>query len=142
MIQLMEVSKKRMNDLHTFVAEEKHDFFLFNQTLEHVYNPFMVVKNIAKNLVEGGYVFTSVPTINIPHATPFNFSMWYPMGLATLFKSAGFEVLEIGQWGNVTYISKIVLMHIVGQMYMKLEPKMRKEMLYNVGYWQESYNFK
>ena len=101
------VSKKKNNDLHTFVASEKHDFFVFNQTLEHVYNPFLVVENICKNIIKGGYVFTSVPTINIPHDTPFNFSMWYPMGLAILFISAGFEVVEIGQWGNATYITQL-----------------------------------
>jgi len=106
-----DITKKKNNDLHTFVALEKHDFFLFNQTLEHVYNPYMVVENINKNLVKGGYVFTSVPTINIPHDTPFNFSMWYPMGLAILFKSAGFEIIEMGQWGNIRYITKIFTTH-------------------------------
>ncbi len=105
------VSEKKENDLHTFIAKEKHDFFLFNQTLEHVYNPFMVVENIYKNIANGGYVFTSVPTINIPHDTPFNFSMWYPMGLAILFKSAGFEVVEMGQWGNESYITEIFKTH-------------------------------
>lgn len=106
-----EVSKKKNNDLHTFVASSKHDFFLFNQTLEHVYNPYKVVENIYNNLETGGCVFTSVPTINIPHDTPFNFSMWYPMGLALLFKSAGFEILEIGQWGNFNYINKLFSSH-------------------------------
>ena len=71
----------------------------------------MVVENIHRNLIKGGYVFTSVPTINIPHSTPFNFSMWYPMGLAILFKSAGFEVVEMGQWGNKTYITELFTTH-------------------------------
>lgn len=75
------------NDLHTFVAKEKHDFFIFNQTLEHVYNPFLVIQNISQNILKGGYVFTSVPTVNIPHQTPFNFYNHYPMGLAMLFSS-------------------------------------------------------
>ena len=37
--------------------------------------------------------------------------MWYPMGLAILFKSAGFEVVEMGQWGNKTYITKLFTTH-------------------------------
>lgn len=61
------------------MTEEKHDFFMFHQTLEHVYNPWVVVENIGKNVSSGGYVFTSVPTINIPHSTPFHFTGIYPM---------------------------------------------------------------
>jgi hypothetical protein len=29
------------------------------------------------------------------------------MGLALLFKSAGFEIIEIGQWGNFEYIQNL-----------------------------------
>jgi hypothetical protein len=38
---------------------------------------------------------------------PFHFNGYTPMGLAMLFKSAGFEVIEIGQWGNHEYITKL-----------------------------------
>jgi len=100
-------------DLHlisnSFIDE--FDFFLFNQTLEHLYNPFEAVKQIYKIIKPGGYVFTSVPTINIPHMTPFHFNGFTPMGLAMLFKSANFEILEIGQWGNFDYINKMWKTH-------------------------------
>ena len=99
------------NDLHNFEVEEKHDFFMFHQTLEHVYNPWKVVENIGKNVSPGGYVFTSVPTINIPHSTPFHFTGIYPMGLALMFISAGFEIVETGQWGNCKYITTIFSSH-------------------------------
>lgn len=33
----------------------------------------MSVKQIFKTIKPCGYVFTNVPTINIPHDTPFNF---------------------------------------------------------------------
>lgn len=92
------------NDLHTLTYKEKCDFFIFNQTIEHLYNPFIAIKNIYNNLNDNGYVFTSVPTIVIPHDTPFHFANWTPMGLAMLFRCAGFEIKEIGQWGNRNYI--------------------------------------
>ena len=98
-------------DLHNLNQKEKYDFFLFNQTLEHLYNPFLSVKNIYDSLVDGGYVFTSVPTINIPHSTPIHFNGFTPMGLAMLFKSCGFKILEIGQWGNYEYITKLFHNH-------------------------------
>jgi SAM-dependent methyltransferase len=92
--------------LHTLSLDKQFDFFIFNQTIEHLYNPFMCIQNIFNVVKPGGYVFTSVPTINIPHMEPFHFNGYTPMGLAMLFKSAGFEVVEIGQWGNHDYICK------------------------------------
>ena len=81
-------------------------YFLFNQTIEHLYNPFECIKNIYNNVKSGGYVFTSVPTNCIPHDTPIHFANWTPMGLAMLFKTNNFEIMEIGHWGNKSYIHK------------------------------------
>jgi hypothetical protein len=109
---LIEYNSNNMSgDLHNFNENEKYDFFLFNQTLEHLYNPFIAVNNIYNSLINGGYVFTSVPTINIPHSTPIHFNGYNPMGLAMLFKSCGFDILEIGQWGNYEYLTKLFLNH-------------------------------
>ena len=100
-------------DLHTISKNFKNefDFFIFNQTLEHLYNPFEAVKQIYEIVKPGGYVFTSVPTINIPHMTPIHFNGFTPMGLAMLFKTANFEIIEIGQWGNYEYIEKLFDSH-------------------------------
>jgi len=97
------------HDLHTISKnfKEEFDFFVFNHTLEHLYNPFQAVSEIFKIVKPGGYVFTSVPTMNIPHGIPFHYNGFTPMGLAMLFKTAGFEVVEMGQWGNYEYIQKL-----------------------------------
>ena len=96
-------------DLHTISNHHTNafDFFLFNQTIEHLQNPFAAVKSIYDTLKPGGYCFTSVPTINIPHSTPYHYGGYNPMGLAVMFRHAGFEVVEIGQWGNLEYINTI-----------------------------------
>ena len=100
-------------DLHTIstTCSKLFDFFLFSQTLEHLYNPQLAMINLYKIMAPGGYVFTSVPTINIPHMTPIHFGGYNPMGLATLFISAGFEIVEIGQWGNLDYIQNLFTYH-------------------------------
>ena len=100
-------------DLHNYYDkfESKFDLFIFSQTIEHLYNPFMAVKNIYKYIKPGGYAFTSVPTINIPHSTPIHYNGYNPMGLALLFLSVGFEIVETGQWGNYDYINKIFKNH-------------------------------
>jgi SAM-dependent methyltransferase len=100
-------------DLHTIsnFFENEFDFFLFNQTIEHLYNPFEAIKQIYEIVKPGGYVFTSVPTLNIPHSTPIHFNGFNPMGLAMLFKTANFEIIEIGQWGNINYITELFSTH-------------------------------
>jgi SAM-dependent methyltransferase len=100
-------------DLHELYDQfiNVFDFFVFNQTIEHLYNPFIVIENIYQYVKPGGYVFTSVPTINIPHMTPIHYNGYNPMGLAILFISAGFDVVECGQWGNHEYINKLFKTH-------------------------------
>ena len=100
-------------DLHKYYEEFKDSFdlFIFCQTLEHLYNPLDCLKNIYKYIKTGGYIFTNVPTINIPHLTPTHYGGFTPMGLAVLFVQAGFEIIEIGQWGNIDYIVKLFLRH-------------------------------
>lgn len=100
-------------DLHQIGAQfqNKFDFFLFNQTLEHLHNPYEAVRQIYQTMKPGGYIFTSVPTLNIPHSTPIHFGGFNPMGLAMLFVSNGFRIVEIGQWGNYDYIRKLWATH-------------------------------
>ena len=96
-------------DLHEISQyfKEEFDFFLFNQTIEHLYNPFEAIRQIFTTIKHGGYIFTSVPTVNISHNAPIHFNGFNPMGLALLFKCAGFEIIEIGQFGNYEYLSRM-----------------------------------
>jgi SAM-dependent methyltransferase len=96
------------NDLHNLdLGDEKFDFVLFSQTLEHLYDPERALKNLFKCMKVGAHMFTSVPVVNIPHMTPVHFWGINKVGLCLLFDSAGFEVLEIGEWGNSQYISSM-----------------------------------
>ena len=93
------------HDLHSLNLPEKDfDFFMSNQTLEHVYDPVLVVKNIYKHMRKGGLVYMNLPAVNIPHSTPFHhYTGFTPVGLGCIFKSAGFKILDIGFWGNANY---------------------------------------
>lgn len=95
-------------DLHLLDLETKdYDFVLISQTLEHLYNPGKMMENIWNHMAPGGYFFTSVPTVNIPHNTPIHFQHFYPIGLVTLALQYNFEVIEVGYWGNQEYILKM-----------------------------------
>jgi len=100
-------------DLHKYFDQlnNKFDFFIFNQTIEHLYNPFMAIENIYQYIKPGGYVFTTTPTVNVPHMTPIHYNEYNPMGLSMLMMSVGFEIVEVGQWGNYDYICKLFKDH-------------------------------
>jgi SAM-dependent methyltransferase len=103
-----EYGKNGQNDLHTLNLEKKDfDFIIVNQTFEHLYNPFVCMKNLFDHLKPGGYLYTTVPTINIPHMVPFHFWGITPIGLCILGKSVGFEICECGFWGNHEYLGHI-----------------------------------
>ena len=96
-------------DLHTLNLPEKDfDFVMVNQTLEHVYDPICCLKNIYDHMVPGGILYLNVPANNIPHSTPFHYYTGYtPTGLGAVVQAAGFEILSIGQWGNLEYLKKM-----------------------------------
>lgn len=98
-------------DLHNLVLENQFNMFVFNQTLEHLHTPQLAMNNIARSLVPGGHMFTSVPTLNIPHMTPMHFGGFTPMGLAALCVNAGLEIVEMGQWGNKAYLHELFDRH-------------------------------
>jgi len=98
-----------MNDLHALDWPEKDfDLVLLGKTLEHLYNPILALERLWEHLVPGGYLFASVPVITIQHSTPFHYYMGFtPVGIGCICEAAGFEVLHIGQWGNIKYTNKV-----------------------------------
>lgn len=96
-------------DLHTFnLDEHDFDFVMVNQTLEHVYDPVLCLKNIYKHMKSGGILYFNVPANSVPHDTPFHhFTGFTPVGAGAVAKAAGFEILHIGQWGNQAFLHKM-----------------------------------
>lgn len=94
-------------DLHTLNINEKDfDFCMCNQTLEHVYDPCLVLRNIYNHLKSGAIFYCNVPSINMAHDTPHHhYTGFTPTGLGCVVKQAGFEILDIGFWGNTEYIN-------------------------------------
>jgi SAM-dependent methyltransferase len=97
------------NDVHSLCLPEKnYDFAMINQTFEHLYNPQQCLNNIKAHLKNDGYLYVNVPACNVPHSEPYHYFTGYtPMGLAAAAFQVGFEILEIGQWGNLEYLIKL-----------------------------------
>jgi len=98
------VPETEENDLHFLDLKRKdYDLIISAQVLEHVQDPLLAAQNMYHHVRPGGFVFTSVPTSNRPHDTPVHFFHLSPMALATIFKRAGFQIIELGWWGNSLY---------------------------------------
>lgn len=66
------------------------------------------LKNIYNHMTDGVLFYANVPVNNIPHNTPEHFYTGLtPVGLGAIIELAGFEIIEIGQWGNYDYLQKI-----------------------------------
>jgi len=96
-------------DLHRLNLDRNDfDFVMINQTIEHLYDPILCLKNIYKHLRNGGMIYVNVPSNNIPHSTPFHYYTGItPTGLGAMVKLAGFDVIKIGQWGNEAYFKQM-----------------------------------
>lgn len=97
------------HDLHSLNLQHKnYDFVCLHQTLEHIYNPYQCLINIKEHMADGGYLYINVPACNAPHSEPYHYFTGYtPMGLAAVCYQAGFELLNVGQWGNEEYLVKL-----------------------------------
>jgi len=96
-------------DLHSFDFNDKdYDFVMINQTLEHLYNPFVVTSNVYRHMKIGGYFYMNAPCNNIPHEEPIHFYTGFTTtGLGSIIVESGFEIIKIGQWGNFDYLIKL-----------------------------------
>lgn len=100
-------------DLHVLNLPSKdYDFVMVNQTLEHVYDPICCLQNIYDHMCPGAILYLNIPVQSIPHNTPFHhYTGFTSTGLGMMVKAAGFNILSIGQWGNVEYVTKMYQSH-------------------------------
>ena len=80
------------------------DIVFCEQVLEHVPDPFTAASNLRAMCRPAGHVVVSTPfLIKVHELTMYamhDYWRFTPRGLRELLERAGFEVLEIGAWGN------------------------------------------
>lgn len=82
------------------IANKKIDTVICEAVLEHVVNPYEVVKEINRVLKKGGLVYCFIPFICGFHASPTDYTRLTYEGMKVLFKD--FEVVELGTGGGPT----------------------------------------
>ncbi|CAN5216655.1 hypothetical protein BH20ACT16_BH20ACT16_03220 [soil metagenome] len=103
------------HDLHRLqLTSGPFDFVLMSQTLEHLYNPHLALGNLRSVMSDDGWLWTSVPTVSRQHQLPVHFQTGFtPIGLACLLEQCGYDIVEVGQWGNTKYISHLFDLQIL-----------------------------
>jgi SAM-dependent methyltransferase len=82
-------------DLREPIKGEKFDLGICMDLLEHVSNPFIVVKNIIDSLNPGAFLFVTAPFVWELHGYPQDFWRFTPDGFAELFKEMKTEIIYI-----------------------------------------------
>ena len=89
------------------VEDGRFDRVIFNQVLEHLPEPDLVLAELFRVVKPGGSVFCSVPLFYAEHGVPYDFYRFTQFGLRRMFQKAGFEVVSLrwleGYFGTVAY---------------------------------------
>jgi SAM-dependent methyltransferase len=95
-------------DLSNIPVEDcRFDFIVFNQVLEHLPEPKLVLAELHRILKPGGKMIATQPLFYEEHEQPYDFYRYTQFGLRHLFTATGFEVERLdwleGYFGTVAY---------------------------------------
>lgn len=95
-------------DLKSIPVEDCHfDFIIFNQVMEHLSEPQLVLAELYRVLKIGGKIIYTGPLFYEEHEQPYDFYRYTQFGLRHLFNSAGFVIERLdwleGYFGTVGY---------------------------------------
>jgi SAM-dependent methyltransferase len=76
---------------------DSFDSILCNQTLEHVFNPDVFLKEIYRVLKPGGQLLLTIPFVWDEHEQPYDYARYSSFGLAHLLRKHGFEVIDLAK---------------------------------------------
>jgi SAM-dependent methyltransferase len=89
------------------VEDERFDRILFNQVLEHIPEPPLVLAELHRVLKPGGRLLCSVPLFYAEHQQPYDYYRYTQFALRKLFEDAGFKIVRLewleGYFGTVSY---------------------------------------
>lgn len=98
------------------VENERFDYVLFNQTLEHLPQPGAVLQELARVLKPGGTIYCTAPFYYEEHEQPYDFYRYTQFGQRYLFTEAGFDIISIewleGYWGTLAYQLDLGAQHL------------------------------
>lgn len=101
-----------LGDIHSVpLADQSVATVALNHVLEHARDPIQVMREIARVLRTGGFLFMDVPFLHDIHHAPHGYYRYTPYALRELAPFTGFDVIEIRPSGGYCR----ALAHILGE---------------------------
>jgi SAM-dependent methyltransferase len=89
------------------VEDGRFDFVVFNQVMEHLPEPKLVLEELNRVLKPGGRMIYSGPLFYEEHEQPYDFFRYTQFGLRHLFSTTGFAIERLdwleGYFGTAAY---------------------------------------
>jgi SAM-dependent methyltransferase len=89
------------------VEDQRYDFILFNQVMEHLPEPDLVLLELYRVLKPGGKLLYTAPLFFEEHLIPYDFFRYTQYGARMLFERAGFTLERLdwmeGYYATVAY---------------------------------------
>ncbi|MDR2728179.1 MAG: methyltransferase domain-containing protein [Chitinispirillales bacterium] len=94
------------------VDDNRYDFILFTQVMEHVPEPELVLYELLRILKPLGKIFCSAPVFYHEHGAPYDFYRYTYFGLKYLFSKVGFTIDKIERMEGFFQTSSYLLDYI------------------------------
>jgi SAM-dependent methyltransferase len=89
------------------VEDDRFDFVVFNQVMEHLPEPALVLRELRRVLKPGGKMIYTAPLFYEEHEQPYDFYRYTQFGIRHLMETAGFQVSRLdwleGYYGTLGY---------------------------------------
>merc|ERR1711862_8706 len=76
---------------------------------EHVPQPFVAIRNVARVLRPGGYVLWAAPMFQHYHGAPADFYRYTPKGARALAQDGGLEIIHLWSPGDLSLTSGVMM---------------------------------
>ncbi|MER8841279.1 class I SAM-dependent methyltransferase [Mesorhizobium sp. M0913] len=89
------------------VEDARFDIIIFNQVMEHLIHPMLVLHELRRVLKPGGRMICSAPLFYEEHEQPYDFYRYTKFAWRAMMNEAGFDLLSVewleGYFGTVAY---------------------------------------
>ncbi|CAE7394270.1 PDE12, partial [Symbiodinium necroappetens] len=91
------------------VDPESHDLILCPFIFEHVSQPWLAIRTLAKTLRPGGFIVWAAPMYQRYHGSPHDYYRYTPKGVTALAKHAGLEVQRLFSPGDLSLVNGVLM---------------------------------
>eukprot|EP00439_Symbiodinium_sp_Y106_P023401 s3811_g2.t2 len=91
------------------VDPESHDLILCPFIFEHVSQPWLAIRTLARTLRPGGFIVWAAPMYQRYHGSPHDYYRYTPKGVAALAKHAGLEVQRLFSPGDLSLVNGVLM---------------------------------